>query len=100
MVLLTYFLQLDFFSIMLDDNYEDFSAIYKAILFHEAEVLKLQKIVDGDLDNIQIHFFNNKVFTSIYQRDTYLSLDAMVKMLAASTMEGYKEQIQKLKNSL
>jgi hypothetical protein len=100
MVLLTYFSQLDFFSIMLDDNYKDFSAIYKAILWHEAQVVKLEKIVTGDLDNIQIHFFNNKVFTSIYQRDTYLSLDAMVKMLAASTMEGYKEQIQKLKNSL
>ena len=85
---------------MLDDNYKDFSAIYKAILWHEAQVVKLEKIVTGDLDNIQIHFFNNKVFTSIYQRDTYLSLDAMVKMLAASTMEGYKEQIQKLKNSL
>lgn len=85
---------------MYDENYQDFSAIYKSILWHEAEVAKLQKIVNGDLDNIQIHFFNNKVFTSIYQRDTYLSLDAMVKMLAASTMEGYKEQIQKLKNSL
>lgn len=85
---------------MFDENYEDFSAIYKQILWHEAEVAKLQKIVAGDLDNIQIHFFNNKVFTSLYQRDTFLSLDAMVKMLAASTMEGYKEQIEKLKNSL
>lgn len=85
---------------MLDDNYEDFSAIYKSILWHEAEIAKLQKIVAGDLDNIQIHFFNNKVFTSLYQRDTFLSLDAMVKMLAASTIEGYKEQIEKLKNSL
>ena len=85
---------------MLDDNYEDFSAIYKSILWHEAQVAKLEKIVTGDLDNIQIHFFNNKFFTSIYQRDTYLSLDAMVKMLATSTMEGYMEQIQKLKNSL
>ena len=47
---------------MYDENYEDFSAIYKSILWHEAEVTKLQKIVDGDLDNIQIHFFNNKVF--------------------------------------
>jgi len=85
---------------MLDENYEDFSAIYKSILWHEAEISKLQKIVTGDLDNIQIHFFNNKVFTSLYQRDTFLSFDAMVKMLAASTIEGYKEQIEKLKNSL
>jgi hypothetical protein len=85
---------------MFDENYEDFSAIYKSILRHEAEIAKLQKIVAGDLDNIQIHFFNNKVFTSIYQRDTFLSLDLMVKMIAERTIEGYKEQIEKLKNSL
>jgi hypothetical protein len=85
---------------MLDDNYEDFSAIYKSILWHEAEIAKLQKIVAGDLDNIQIHFFNNKVFTSLYQRDTHLSLDAMVKVISSNTIEAYKEQIQKLKNSL
>jgi hypothetical protein len=85
---------------MYDENYEDFSAIYKSILWHESEIAKLQKIVAGDLDNIQIHFFNRKVFTSFYQRDTFLSLDAMVKMLAASTMEGYIEQIEKLKNSI
>jgi hypothetical protein len=85
---------------MFDENYEDFSAIYKSILWHEAEIAKLQKIVAGDLDNIQIYFFNNKVFTSLYQRDTFLSLDYMVKKLAASTIEGYKEQIEKLKNSL
>jgi len=85
---------------MLDDNYEEYSAIYKSILWHEAEIAKLQKIVAGDLDNIQIHFFNNKVFTSFYQKDTYLSLDALVKMVAANTIEAYKEQIEKLKNSL
>jgi hypothetical protein len=85
---------------MLDDNYKDLSAIYKSILWHESEISKLQKIVVGDLDNIQIHFFNNKVFTSLYQRDTDLSLDAMVKVIASNTIEAYKEQIQKLKNSL
>jgi hypothetical protein len=85
---------------MLDDNYKDLSAIYKSILWHEAEIAKLQKIVAGDLDNIQIHFFNNKVFTSLYQRDTHLSLDAMVKVISSNTIEAYKEQIQKLKNSL
>jgi len=85
---------------MLDDNYEEYSAIYKSILWHEAEIVKHQKIVSGDLDNIQIHFFNNKVFTSLYQRDTHLSLDAMVKVIASNTIEAYKEQIQKLKNSL
>jgi nitrous oxide reductase len=85
---------------MLDDNYEEYSAIYRSILWHEAEIVKHQKIVTGDLDNIQIHFFNNKVFTSLYQRDTHLSLDAMVKVIASNTIEAYKEQIQKLKNSL
>lgn len=85
---------------MYDENYEDFSAIYKSILWHEAEKAKLQKILVNDLDNIQIHFFCNKVFTSIYQCDTFLSLDAIVKMLAASTMEAHKEQIEKLKNSI
>jgi len=85
---------------MYDENYEEFSAIYKSILWHEAEIAKLQKIVAGDLDNIQIHFFNNKVFTSLYQRDTHLSLDAMVKMLAANTAIAYKEKIERLKNSL
>jgi len=85
---------------MYDENYEEFSAIYKSILWHEAEIAKLQKIVAGNLDNIQIHFFNNKVFTSLYQRDTHLSLDAMVKVIASNTIEAYKEQIQKLKNSL
>jgi hypothetical protein len=85
---------------MLDDNYEDFSATYKAILWHEAEIAKLNKIVTGDLDNIQIHFFADKVFTSLYQRDTSLSLDACVKMLAAKTIEDYRDQIQRLKNSL
>ena len=85
---------------MLDENYEDLSAIYKSILWHEAEIAKLEKIVTGNLDNIQIHFFNNKVFTSFYQKDTYLSLDALVKMVAANTIEAYKEQIEKLKNSL
>lgn len=85
---------------MLDENYEDFSAIYKSILWHEAEIAKLQKILNGNLDNIQIHFFSDKVFTSLYQRDTCLSLDACVKMLAASTIESYQDQIQKLKNSL
>ena len=85
---------------MLDENYEDFSAIYKSILWHEAEIAKLQKIVTGDLDNIQIHFFNNKIFTSIYQKDTFLSLDAMIKVIASNTIEGYKQQIEKLKNSL
>ena len=100
MLLLTLFLHLNTLFIMYDENYEDFSAIYKSILWHEAEIAKLQKIVSGELDNIQIHFFNNKVFTSLYQRDTFLSLDAMIKMIAASTIEGYKEQIEKLKNSL
>jgi hypothetical protein len=85
---------------MLDDNYEDFSAVYKSILWHEAEIAKLNKIIIGDLDNIQIHFFNNKIFTSIYQKDTFLSLDAMVKVIASNTIEGYKQQIEKLKNSL
>jgi len=85
---------------MYDENYEEFSHIYKSILWHESEIAKLQKIVAGDLDNIQIHFFNNKVFTSMYQRDTFLSLDLMVKMIAERTIEGYKEQIEKLKNSL
>lgn len=85
---------------MLDENYEDFSAIYKSILWHEAEIAKLQKIVSGDLDNIQIHFFCDKVFTSLYQRDTYLSFDALIKMIAGNTIEAYKEQIERLKNSL
>ena len=85
---------------MFDENYEEFSHIYKSILWHESEIAKLQKIVAGDLDNIQIHFFNNKVFTSMYQRDTFLSLDLMVKMIAERTIEGYKEQIEKLKNTL
>lgn len=85
---------------MFDENYEEFSHIYKSILWHESEIAKLQKIVSGDLDNIQIHFFNNKVFTSMYQRDTFLSLDLMVKMIAERTIEGYKEQIERLKNSL
>jgi hypothetical protein len=85
---------------MFDENYEEFSHIYKSILWHEAEIAKLQKIVTGNLDNIQIHFFNNKVFTSVYQRDTFLSLDLMVKMIAERTIEGYKEQIERLKNSL
>jgi hypothetical protein len=85
---------------MLDENYEDFSAIYKSILWHEAEIAKLQKIVTGDLDNIQIHFFNDKVFTSIYQKDTFFDLAMNVKMLAQNTIEGYKEQIERLKNSL
>jgi hypothetical protein len=85
---------------MFDENYEEFSHIYKSILWHESEIAKLQKIVAGDLDNIQIHFFNNKVFTSMYQRDTFLSLDLMVKMIAERTIEGYKEQIERLKNSL
>jgi hypothetical protein len=85
---------------MLDENYEDYSAIYKSILWHEAEIAKLQKIVIGKLDNVQIHFFNNKEFTSFYQKDTYLALDACVKMIAEKTIEAYKEQIQKLKNSL
>ena len=85
---------------MFDENYEEFSHIYKSILWHESEIAKLQKIVAGDLDNIQIHFFNNKVFTSMYQRDTFLSLSLMVKMIAERTIEGYKEQIEKLKNTL
>jgi hypothetical protein len=85
---------------MHDENFEDFSAIYKSILWHEAEIAKLQKIVNGDLDNIQIHFFNNKVFTSIYQKDTFYDLGMNVKMLAQNTIQGYKEQIERLKNSL
>jgi len=85
---------------MLDDNYEEYSAIYKSILWHEAEIAKLQKIVAGDLDNIQIHFFNNKVFTSIYQKDTFFDLGMNVKMLAQNTIQGYKEEIERLKNSL
>jgi hypothetical protein len=36
----------------------------------------------------------------LYQRDTYLSLDAMVKVISSNTIEAYKEQIEKLKNSL
>lgn len=85
---------------MLDDNYEDFSATYKAILWHEAEIAKLNKIVTGDLDNIQIHFFADKVFTSIYQKDTFYDLAMNVKMLAQNTIQGYREQIERLKNSL
>jgi len=85
---------------MLDENYEDFSAIYKSILWHEAEIAKLQKIVAGNLDNIQIHFFNNKVFTSLYQKDTFFDLAMNVKMLAQNTIQGYQEQIERLKNSL
>ena len=85
---------------MYDENYEEFSAVYKSILWHEAEIAKLQKIVSGDLDNIQIHFFCNKVFTSIYQKDTFFDLNMNVKMLAQNTIQGYKEQIEKLKNSL
>ena len=82
------------------EDYEAFSAIYKSILWHEAEIAKLQKIVTGDLDNIQIHFFCNKVFTSIYQKDTFYDLNMNLKMLAQNTIQGYKEQIEKLKNSL
>ena len=85
---------------MYDDNYEEYSAIYKSILWHEAEIAKLQKIVAGDLDNIQIHFFVNKVFTSIYQKDTFFDLGMNVKMLAQNTIQGYKEEIERLKNSL
>ena len=49
MVLLIYFLHLNFFSIMLFDiyenseDYEAFSAIYTSILWHEAEIAKLKK---------------------------------------------------------
>ena len=100
MLLLTLFLHSNLSTTMYDENYEEFSAVYKSILWHEAQIAKLKKIVDGDLDNIQIHFFNNKVFTSMYQKDTFLSLDAMVKMIASSTIEGYQEQIERLKNSL
>ena len=85
---------------MFDDNYEEFSAIYKSILAHEAAIAKLQKIVAGDLDNIQIHFFADKVFTSIYQKDTFFDLSMNVKVLAQNTIEGYKESIERLKNSL
>jgi hypothetical protein len=85
---------------MYDDNYEEYSAIYKSILWHEAEITKLQKIVTGDLDNIQIHFFVDKVFTSIYQKDTFFDLGMNVKMLAQNTIQGYKEEIERLKNSL
>ena len=85
---------------MFDENYEEYSAIYKSILWHEAEIAKLQKIVAGELDNIQIHFFVDKVFTSIYQKDTFYDLGMNVKMLAQNTIQGYKEEIQRLKNSL
>jgi hypothetical protein len=85
---------------MFDENYEEFSHIYKSILWHEAEIAKLQKIVSGDLDNIQIHFFADKVFTSIYQKDTFYDLGMNVKVLAQNTIEGYKESIERLKNSL
>jgi hypothetical protein len=85
---------------MFDDNYEEYAAIYKSILWHEAEIAKLKKIVAGDLDNIQIHFFVDKVFTSIYQKDTFYDLGMNVKMLAQNTIQGYKEQIERLKNSL
>ena len=82
------------------EDYEAFSAVYKSILWHEAEIAKLQKIVTGELDNIQIHFFADKVFTSIYQKDTFFDLGMNVKMLAQNTIQGYKEQIERLKNSL
>jgi nitrous oxide reductase len=85
---------------MSDENFEDYAAIYKCILWHEAEIAKLQKIVSGELDNIQIHFFVNKVFTSIYQKDTFFDLGMNVKMLAQNTIQGYKEEIERLKNSL
>jgi hypothetical protein len=85
---------------MFDENYEEFAAIYKSILWHEAEIAKLKKIVAGNLDNIQIHFFNNKVFTSIYQKDTFFDLGRQVKMLAQNTINGYNEEIERLKNSL
>jgi hypothetical protein len=85
---------------MFDENYEEFSHIYKSILWHEAEIAKLQKIVAGELDNIQIHFFVDKVFTSLYQKDTFFDLGMNVKMLAQNTIQGYKEQIERLKNSL
>jgi hypothetical protein len=85
---------------MYDENDQEFSAIYKSILWHEAEIAKLQKIVSGDLDNIQIHFFVDKIFTSIYQKDTFFDLGMNVKMLAQNTIQGYKEQIERLKNSL
>ena len=100
MLLLTLFSHLNLSTTMYDENYEEFSAVYKSILWHEAQIAKLQKIVNGDLDNIQIHFFNSKVFTSMYQKDTFLSLDAMVKMIASNTIEGYQQQIERLKNSL
>ena len=84
----------------MQELYDEFEAVYNSIKWHEAEIARLQKIVDGNLEHIEILLFADKVYFRIQQKDTFFDLGKEVKMLAQNTINGYKEEIERLKNSL
>lgn len=86
---------------MQEECFEEFSAIYKSITWHEQRICELEKIVASEFKDVEINFFDKDWRKGIFtQNDTFLSLDAILRTIAYQTIEGYREEIQRLKNSL
>lgn len=84
----------------MQELYDEYAAVYNSIKWHETEIKKLQQIVNGNIDYVCIIFKNNNEHERLMQKDTFFDLGREVKMLAQNTINGYKEEIERLKNSL
>lgn len=78
--------------------FNDLSELFKEIDFRRAEIDRLQKIVDSkEFKNIQIHFFADGKYYTIYQKDTIFSLVNELKILLTETINQHEIDIQNLK---
>ena len=78
--------------------FNDISELFKEIEFRKYEIDRLQKILDSkEFKNIQIHFFADGKYYTIYQKDTLFSLVNELKILLTETIQQHEIDIQNLK---
>lgn len=78
--------------------YNDLKELLDEIQYLELKKQKLQCIVDGKkFSNIQIHFFSDKVYHTLYQQDSPFNMENELRILIEGMIEQIDLDIQNLK---
>ena len=78
--------------------YNDLKELFDELHFLEDKIKKLQKLLDSKrFTNIQIHFYADKEYQTIYQTDSPFNLDTELRILIEGMIDQINLDIENLK---
>lgn len=78
--------------------YNDLKELFDEIHFLEEKQKKLQRMLNAKrLSNIQIHFFADKDYHTIYQQDSPFNMESELRILIEGMIDQLDFDIQNLK---